>query len=247
MCNCTKECGCDSKHFSSEINYDGAAVPCLDISGIIKPPYTNLNVLLELIAAKLCQLDQTAAAGNGIDNIAWISNTLGPINSPGGTDTYTITFTDTTTTTFDVYNGTNGTNGTNGDAFVLEAPAGITAGLTGVAGGTSSVSSISSSGANVSGKYYTLNINGQLNVTGNTGETLGIDIDLSAYLPSNIANTCYSAIVFDPVVTPSLFNFTSPIFGLVSGQALKVNNFPIPDNYAGELVNFFFQISFIVV
>lgn len=46
----------------------------------------------------------TGAAGNGIASVARTSGT----GAAGTTDTYTITFTDSTTTTFGVYNGANG-------------------------------------------------------------------------------------------------------------------------------------------
>ena len=67
----------------------------------------------------------TGATGNGIASVARTSGT----GAPGTTDTYTITFTDSTTTTFGVYNGANGTgagdmlaatydpNSKNADAF----------------------------------------------------------------------------------------------------------------------------------
>ena len=50
-------------------------------------------------------------AGKGISNIVRTSGT----GLAGSTDTYTITFSDTSTTTFMVVNGTNGTNGINGE------------------------------------------------------------------------------------------------------------------------------------
>lgn len=56
MCDCTKKCGCEDKIFSSGVNYDGAAVPCLDVENEIKPPYVGLNALLQLITTKICQL-----------------------------------------------------------------------------------------------------------------------------------------------------------------------------------------------
>lgn len=67
----------------------------------------------------------TGATGNGIASVARTSGT----GAAGTTDTYTITFTDSTTTTFGVYNGANGTgagdmlaatydpNSKNADAF----------------------------------------------------------------------------------------------------------------------------------
>ncbi|MGL4680852.1 MAG: collagen-like triple helix repeat-containing protein, partial [Plesiomonas shigelloides] len=67
----------------------------------------------------------TGATGNGIASVVRTSGT----GAPGTTDTYTITFTDSTTTTFGVYNGANGTgagdmlaatydpNSKNADAF----------------------------------------------------------------------------------------------------------------------------------
>ena len=69
----------------------------------------------------------TGATGNGIASVARTSGT----GAPGTTDTYTITFTDSTTTTFGVYNGANGTgagdmlaatydpNSKNADAFSM--------------------------------------------------------------------------------------------------------------------------------
>jgi len=62
MCDCTKKCGCEDKIFSSGVNYDGAAVPCLDLAGNIIPPYTGLNDLLELMAQKLCELNSRVAS-----------------------------------------------------------------------------------------------------------------------------------------------------------------------------------------
>ena len=47
----------------------------------------------------------TGATGNGISSVTLLSGT----HAAGTTDTYTITFTDSTTTTFGVYNGANGT------------------------------------------------------------------------------------------------------------------------------------------
>jgi len=50
-------------------------------------------------------------AGNGIDNIVWTSSTGGGVPGiPGATDTYTVTYTDTTSDTFVVYNGADGDN-----------------------------------------------------------------------------------------------------------------------------------------
>ena len=52
----------------------------------------------------------TAEDGRGISSIIRTSGN----GAAGTTDTYTITFTDSTTTTFTVVNGSNGTNGSNG-------------------------------------------------------------------------------------------------------------------------------------
>lgn len=56
MCDCTKKCGCEEKLFTSDINYDGSSIPCLDVLNTIKPPYSGLNSVLNLIVAKLCEL-----------------------------------------------------------------------------------------------------------------------------------------------------------------------------------------------
>lgn len=66
------------------------------------------------IAAKGSQGDTgaTGDAGNGINNITWTSSTGGGTPGiAGATDTYTITYTDSTTSTFDVYNGADGVGG----------------------------------------------------------------------------------------------------------------------------------------
>lgn len=53
------------------------------------------------------------ATGNGIDNVAWTSNSGGqPQGTQGTTDTYTITYTDASTDTFVVTNGADGVGAT---------------------------------------------------------------------------------------------------------------------------------------
>lgn len=55
---CNGDCSCDdNKYFTSEINYDGALIPCIDVLGEVKPPYTGLNKVLELINQKVCELN----------------------------------------------------------------------------------------------------------------------------------------------------------------------------------------------
>ena len=59
MCKngCSNSCSCENtKEFTSNINYDGNAIPCLDTKGTIIPPYSGLNDLLQLMTEKLCQL-----------------------------------------------------------------------------------------------------------------------------------------------------------------------------------------------
>lgn len=55
---------------------------------------------------------QTGATGKGITSITKTATN-------GLVDTYTITYSDSTTSTFEVTNGSNGTNGTNGSDYVL--------------------------------------------------------------------------------------------------------------------------------
>jgi hypothetical protein len=65
MCKngCSNSCSCENtKEFTSNINYDGNTIPCLDINGDIKPPYTGLNALLDLITTKLCELNARATS-----------------------------------------------------------------------------------------------------------------------------------------------------------------------------------------
>ena len=62
----------------------------------------------------------TGAPGRGITTVTRTSGT----GAPGTTDTYTITYSDSTTSTFTVYNGANGTNGTSPNAFTNIAVSG---------------------------------------------------------------------------------------------------------------------------
>jgi len=56
--SCNGDCSCnDNKYFTSEINYDGASIPCIDVLGEVKQPYTGLNKVLELINQKICELN----------------------------------------------------------------------------------------------------------------------------------------------------------------------------------------------
>jgi len=100
---CTNSCSCENeKTFSSLVNYDGAKIPCIDVEGAIKPPFTNLNVVIELIAAKVCELIALGGvpgpAGtngtngtNGDLGVTWAyeSNSVGSSVS-GGTATGTV-------------------------------------------------------------------------------------------------------------------------------------------------------------
>jgi len=202
---CTNSCSCENeKTFSSLVNYDGAKIPCIDVKGAIKPPFTNLNVVIELIAAKVCEL------------IA-----LGGVPGPAGT---------------------NGTNGTNGTDFSYQTIPGISALLSGSASATSSVTSITAY-AMKNGKYHTVNYNVALLVTGNIGEGLVLDIDLTTYLTNSINNHYFNSIYFEPL------NFTilpkTRYMTAASGQKKLVSSsYLLDDVHLNTVINVYGQISF---
>lgn len=63
----------------------------------------------------------TGATGNGIASVTLTSGN----HAPGTTDTYTITFTDSTTSTFTVYNGSNGTGSGTVTSVGMTVPTGL--------------------------------------------------------------------------------------------------------------------------
>jgi hypothetical protein len=56
MCSCTKKCDCEKKIFTSDLNYDGPKVPCIDPLGTICPPYSSFNDYLNIITEKVCEI-----------------------------------------------------------------------------------------------------------------------------------------------------------------------------------------------
>lgn len=152
----------------------------------------------------------TGAAGNGIASIVLTSGN----HAPGTADTYTVTFTDSTTTSFSVYNGEDGEgagdmiksvydpNSHSADAFSRANHTGTQAAST-ISDFASSVSGSSDVAANTSARHTHGNGTALDNVSGtNTGDEtaatirtkLGIttlsgsntgDQDLSGYVPTS--------------------------------------------------------------
>ena len=189
---CTQNCSCDEKHFTSEINYDGAKIPCLDPEGTIRPPYTGLNTFLQYLATKLCDL---IALG-----------------------------------------------GIPGDAFTYETINEVSASLTGSAGATSSVTSVTA-WAMKNGKYHTVNYDVELLVNGSIGQGLVLDIDLTTYLTNTINNNYFNSIYFEPfsaVILPQTRYMTA-----ASGQKKLVSSsYKLNDTHTDTVINIYGQISF---
>lgn len=182
---CTQSCGCDEKHFTSEINYDGAKIPCLDPEGTIKPPYTSLNTFLQYLATKLCDL---IALGGVPGSIDWA--TVGGTGVVSGTGSGTV------------------------NSLVLHY---------GVAG--------------LTGKTFFVNFYANVSVTGNIGDTIILDFDISGALPSNISGTTYQTICnMDIVATPIQPPLMSRASALVGTKTLQVNAIKLPANYVNELM-----------
>lgn len=247
--NCSNNCCSDEKYFTSQINYDGPKVECIGTITNINPPYTSLNSLLQQVMTKLCALNEVAAQGVGISSIDWTSNSgAQPQGTQGTTDTYTITLTDASTWVFLVTNGADGVDGANGldgapgDAFSFDIVNGSIVTLTGTAAGASSVGSTIIRCAK-NGKFNMLNIYIALSVTGGVGETLGVDIDISAYLANGMATNFYNVVSFDK---PSPYN--PPIFSraiaLNGIEKITINTYELPSIHTADTVYVLGQISF---
>jgi hypothetical protein len=102
-CNQTK-CCCESP-----TRYGGPSIDCIGLT-----QGTAYDAVIQQLAEFLCDIE--FEDGVGIFSITWTSNDgeLGEQGTPGTTDTYTITLTDSSTYTFTVTNGSNGTDGTDG-------------------------------------------------------------------------------------------------------------------------------------
>lgn len=230
MCQngCTNSCSCENtKEFTSNINYDGNTVPCLDLTGSIHPPYSSLNELLELITTKVCQLDATAAQGPqgdpgtdgtdgvGITDISWTSNSGGqPQGTQGTTDTYTVTLTDASTYNFVVTNGADGVTGQSCEwqqwdqtHISLTNNGGIAPTLTNALIRSRRID-------NAAGTFAFLGLDGYVTftATGNIGDKLQFDINVGNIfsglgLTTNSTDGCDSYCFFDDSLGPEEAKF----------------------------------------
>ena len=102
-CNQTK-CCCESP-----TRYGGPSIDCIGLT-----QGTAYDAVIQQLAEFLCDIE--FEDGVGIFSITWTSNDgeLGEQGTPGTTDTYTITLTDSSTYTFTVTNGSDGADGADG-------------------------------------------------------------------------------------------------------------------------------------
>lgn len=192
---CTNSCSCSNeKVFTSQINYDGNLLPCIDNN--INVPYYALNELLFQINERICELNATAAqgpagadgaAGVGISNIAWTSNSGGqPQGTQGTTDTYTITLTDASTYNFVVTNGADGITGQSCEWQDWNATHISLTNNGGIAPTLISASIRSRRIDNAAGTFAFLGLDGSVTftATGIIGDRLQFDINIGTILSS---------------------------------------------------------------
>ena len=138
--------------------------------------------------------------------------------------------------------GAAGADGAAGAAFAYQLYGSTVGTLTGVAAGASSVTTLSVASM-TNGKFHTVNYFASLLVTGGIGDTLGLELDLTAHLANNINSNYYNVASFDiPAVyaDPQITRSNTPSLQ----KKININAYKLPIVHSLQIVYVYGQISF---